>query len=70
MDTRKSCYIEIAVTQEEDVGTHVLFIGEVVDADILREGEPMTYAHYHQVKGGKTPDKATVYIEDVDRPEK
>jgi ferric-chelate reductase [NAD(P)H] len=59
-------YIEVAVTQEVDVGTHVLFIGEVVDANILREGEPMTYAYYHQVKGGKTPDKATVYIGDED----
>ncbi len=59
-------YIEVAVTQEVDAGTHVIFIGEVVDADILREGEPMTYAYYHQVKGGKTPDKATVYIEGED----
>ena len=59
-------YIEVAVAQEVDAGTHVLFIGEVVDADILREGEPMTYAYYHQVKGGKTPDKATVYIGDED----
>ena len=58
--------IEVAVTKEVDAGTHVLFIGEVVDADILKEGEPMTYAYYHQVKGGKTPDKATVYIEDDD----
>ncbi|RZN42223.1 MAG: flavin reductase [Methanosarcinales archaeon] len=59
-------YIEVEVAQEVDAGTHVLFIGEVVDADILREGEPMTYAYYHQVKGGKTPDKATVYIEGED----
>jgi ferric-chelate reductase [NAD(P)H] len=59
-------YIEVAVTREVDAGTHVLFVGEVVDADILDECEPMTYAYYHQVKGGKTPDKATVYIEDED----
>jgi len=59
-------YVEVAVAQEVDVGTHALFIGEVVDEDILREGEPMTYAYYHQVKGGKTPDKATVYIGEDD----
>ena len=59
-------YIEVAATREVDAGTHALFIGEVVDANILREGEPMTYAYYHQVKGGKTPDKATVYIGDED----
>ena len=54
-------YIEVVVAQEVDAGTHILFIGEVVDADILKEGEPMTYDYYHQVKGGTTPDKATVY---------
>ena len=59
-------YLEVAVTQEVDVGTHVLFVGEVVDANILKEGEPMTYTYYHQVKGGKTPAKATVYIGDED----
>jgi ferric-chelate reductase [NAD(P)H] len=59
-------YIEVEVAQEVDVGTHVLFIGEVVDADIIGEGEPMTYTYYHQVKGGKTPEKATVYIGDED----
>jgi len=59
-------YIEVEVAQEADVGTHVLFIGEVVDADIIGEGEPMTYTYYHQVKGGKTPEKATVYIGDED----
>ena len=59
-------YIEVEVSQEMDVGTHILFIGEVVDANILEEGEPMTYAYYHRVKGGKTPDKATVYIRDED----
>ena len=55
-------YIEVEVSQEMDVGTHILFIGEVVDANILEEGEPMTYAYYHRVKGGKTPDKATVHL--------
>ncbi|KAF5417998.1 MAG: Ferric-chelate reductase (NAD(P)H) [Candidatus Methanogaster sp.] len=54
-------YIEVEVAQEVDACTHTLFIGEVVDADILKEGEPMTYDYYHQVKGGTTPDKATVY---------
>lgn len=57
-------YIEVEVAQEVDAGTHILFIGEVVDADVLKEGDPMTYEYYHQVKGGKTPDKATVYTGD------
>jgi len=39
-------YLEAMMVQEVDVGTHTIFIGELVGADILREGEPMTYAYY------------------------
>jgi len=47
-----------------DVGTHTIFIGEVVDADIISEGEPLTYAFYHLVKKGKAPKAAPTYIEE------
>jgi len=57
-------YLEVRVTQEVDVGTHTIFIGELVGADILKEGEPMTYAYYHQVKRGTTPRTAPSYIEE------
>ncbi len=57
-----AAYLEARVTQEIDVGTHTIFIGELVGADVLREGEPMTYAYYHQVKRGTTPKTAPSYI--------
>jgi len=57
-------YLEAKVTQEIDVGTHTIFIGELVGAEVLREGEPMTYAYYHQVKRGTTPKTAPSYIEE------
>jgi rubredoxin len=44
------------------VGTHTIFIGELVGADVVSEGEPMTYAYYHQVKRGTTPRSAPSYI--------
>lgn len=53
----------VKVSQEVDLGSHVLFIGEVVDAETLSKEEPMTYAYYHQVKGGKTPPKAPSFNE-------
>jgi flavin reductase (DIM6/NTAB) family NADH-FMN oxidoreductase RutF len=34
--------VECRVVQEQPVGDHVLFIGEVVDAHLNREGEPLT----------------------------
>lgn len=49
------------VKQTVDVGTHLLFIAEVEDAETL-SGEPsMTYGYYHQVKNGLTPPKASSY---------
>ncbi len=56
-------YIEAKVIQEMDVGTHTIFIGEIVDADILSEKTCMTYDYYHKVKRGTTPKAAPSYIE-------
>lgn len=50
------------VVQTLDVGTHTLFVGEVVDANVLSDDAPMTYAYYHTVLKGKTPPKASSYI--------
>lgn len=55
-------YLEAEVINTLDVGTHVVFVGKVVDAQILKDGEPMTYAYYHEVKGGKAPKAAPIYI--------
>lgn len=53
------------VVSELDLGTHVLFVGEVQEcARIADAGSPMTYAFYHQVRGGKTPPKASSYLGD------
>ncbi|MFC1861865.1 flavin reductase family protein [Chloroflexota bacterium] len=58
-------YIEARVTRETDVGTHTIFVGEVVNADLVDEHKVcMTYEHYHQIKGGKTPKAAATYIEE------
>jgi len=56
-------YLEIRVEKEVDMGTHTVFIGEIVDGDIMSDGEPMTYAYYHQVKKGKAPKAAPTYID-------
>ena len=56
-------YLEVRVTKELDVGTHTMFIGELVDADVLTEDTCMTYEYYHQVKRGTTPKSAPSYVE-------
>jgi flavin reductase (DIM6/NTAB) family NADH-FMN oxidoreductase RutF/rubredoxin len=55
-------FIEAEVASSLDVGTHTIFVGKVADCGILKQGEPMTYAYYHEVKKGKTPPKAATYI--------
>lgn len=57
-------YLEAKVINEVDAGTHTLFIGELTDAEVLKAGEPMTYAYYHQVKRGTTPKSAPSYVEE------
>lgn len=57
-------YLEARVVNKLDVGSHTIFIGEVAGAEILKEGEPMTYAYYHQAKRGTTPRTAPSYIEE------
>lgn len=51
----------VAVTETIDVGSHYLFVGVVEEAEVLDAGDPLTYAYYHAVKGGKTPPKAATY---------
>lgn len=57
-------FLEARVLQSMDVGSHTIFVAEIEDADILGDGEPMTYAYYHLVKGGKEPKTAPVYHKD------
>lgn len=57
-----TAYMEVRVTKEIDLGTHTMFIGELVDADVLTEEVCMTYEYYHQVKRGTTPKSAPSYV--------
>jgi hypothetical protein len=39
----------------------MMLIGDVVDAEVLSDAEPMSYAYYHLVKKGTTPKNAPSY---------
>ena len=58
------CFIEAEVQGELSCGTHTIFFGKIVEADIIGEGEPLTYAYYQSVKGGKSSKNAPTYIQD------
>ncbi len=57
-------YLEARVINAVDVATHTIFIGDLIDAEVLQEGEPMTYAYYHLVKRGTIPKTAPSYHKD------
>ena len=57
-------FLEAEVINSLDVGTHTVFIGKIVNADVLSDDEPMTYAFYHLVKRGTSPKNAPTYIKE------
>jgi len=59
-------YLEAELIDQLEVGTHTVFVGKVVDAEILKPGEPMTYAYYHDVKKGTSPKSAPTYLKEED----
>ena len=57
-----TAYFEAEVIRDIDVGTHTVFIGRIVAAEVLTDDVCMTYDYYHQVKRGTTPKTAPSYI--------
>jgi flavin reductase (DIM6/NTAB) family NADH-FMN oxidoreductase RutF/rubredoxin len=57
-----NAYLEAEVIQDVDAGTHTIFIGKLVAAEILNEEPSITYEYYQRVKRGTTPKTAPSYI--------
>jgi len=57
-------YLEADVINSMDVKTHTIFIGKILDAQIMNNEEPLTYAYYHEIKRGKSPKTAPTYIKE------
>jgi flavin reductase (DIM6/NTAB) family NADH-FMN oxidoreductase RutF len=53
--------LEAEVINEIDLGTHTVFIGNVVCSEVLDEGTPLTYQYHRQVLKGKSPLNAPTY---------
>lgn len=56
-------WFDCKVTLHQDLGTHVLIVGEVVDSDIVSDEEPLTYAHYREKYKMLSPKNSPTYIE-------
>ncbi|MDQ5984476.1 MAG: High molecular weight rubredoxin [Syntrophus sp. SKADARSKE-3] len=54
-------WAEARVLQQLDCGTHVIFIGELVDFDNLADGPALTYDYYSNVMKGKSSKNAPTF---------
>lgn len=61
-------YFELAVENEIDVLTHTIFICKVLNAEMLKDVEQMTYKYYQDIKRGKSTKAAPTYIAGKDEP--
>ena len=58
-------YIECELVDEMDTGTHILFVGRVVDAKILDNFHlPLTYSYYRETIKGLSPEHSPTYLGD------
>jgi flavin reductase (DIM6/NTAB) family NADH-FMN oxidoreductase RutF/rubredoxin len=57
-------FLECKVIQTIDVGTHYMFIGELLQSEIVDDTkEALTYLYYRQVRKGAAPKNAPTYID-------
>jgi flavin reductase (DIM6/NTAB) family NADH-FMN oxidoreductase RutF len=54
--------LECKVINEVDANTHTIFIGKLIDSEVISSDEPLTYAYYHKVKKGKEPETAPTFV--------
>ncbi len=55
--------LEFEVIQTIDFDTHFMFIGKLLNAEMIDEkNDPMTYLYYRQIKKGLSPKNAPTYI--------
>ncbi|MBE0638294.1 MAG: flavin reductase [Bacteroidales bacterium] len=56
-------WYECEVEQFFEVGTHTIFIGKVVDLEIVdKQKKPLTYAYYREVIKGISPENSPTYL--------
>jgi ferric-chelate reductase [NAD(P)H] len=60
--------IEAQVRTAVDCGSHTTFVADVVASRVVRQGRPLTYAYYHDVKGGRTGRNAPTYAASMASP--
>lgn len=56
-------YLVCRVFNEVDMGSHTIFLSDLIECDVLTNEEPMTYLYYRKIKRGTTSKNAPTYID-------
>jgi rubredoxin/flavin reductase (DIM6/NTAB) family NADH-FMN oxidoreductase RutF len=57
---------EFKVNKTLDVGTHLLFIADLLNAELLEDTmEPLTYSHYREARKAFSPKNSPTYIDEA-----
>jgi len=58
-----TAYLVCRVFNEVDMGSHTIFLADLIECDVLTNEEPMTYLYYRKIKRGTTSKNAPTYID-------
>lgn len=56
-------WFDCKLVSTQDLGTHLLIVGEVIDSDLVLDEEPLTYAFYREKYKMLSPKNSPTYIE-------
>lgn len=54
-------FMDLKLVGQLDVSSHTIFVGEVIESEIIDDDEPLTYNYYRDVKGGRSSKNAPTY---------
>lgn len=58
-------YIVCETFNKIDMGSHTIFLSSLLDCDIIKDGEPMTYLYYRNVKKGTVSKNAPTFLKNT-----
>ena len=61
LDQDVVAFVELELIGSYDAGTHTLFIGKMINAEIVNDCEVLTYEEYRKIKKGLTPASAPTF---------
>ena len=56
-------WFDCNVISTQDLGTHILIVGEVVESELISDEEPLTYAYYREKYKMLSPKHSPTYID-------